>query len=410
MINLLRFLGIGKKSASVVTNMAPGQVAWTDRDSRAYTSEGYQKNVIVYRCVQVLANSAATCPVLVAINGEETPNHPVNKLIDHPNILQGWADFVRSVIGFRKITGNSYIERTTLLNGTPAELWPWAPYDMQVVIPKSKTSYLPLGYVWTNGIERKTWLCDEINGQCDILHWKEFNPANQWYGMSPVRACGNSVDSMNEANTWNMRLLQNTGVPPGALITEGNLSPEQRKQMQMMLDKKYSGPVNARKPMLLEGGVKWESYGLTPADMDWLEGKKVSAGDIAAAFGVPLQVVPLEGSQTFANYEQARLALYEDTVLPLLDDFLQELARWLSASYREQISFEIDTDSIPALSTRRAEKWKAAADANWLTVNEKREMTGYEPYDHEEADKIFIQATTLPLGDEGFTDETGGEE
>ena len=51
-------------------------------------------------------------------------------------------------------------------------------------------------------------------------------------------------------------------------------------------------------------------------DAEFLGGKGIKQKDICEALGVPIQLIGIEGSQTYANYEQARAAFYEDRAIP----------------------------------------------------------------------------------------------
>jgi phage portal protein BeeE len=50
--------------------------------------------------------------------------------------------------------------------------------------------------------------------------------------------------------------------------------------------------------MVLEGGLRWQSLSLSPADMDFAELKAAAARDIALAFGVPPILLGLPGDKT----------------------------------------------------------------------------------------------------------------
>ena len=53
--------------------------------------------------------------------------------------------------------------------------------------------------------------------------------------------------------------------------------------------------------------------------------KLQSARDICSAFGVPPMLVGVQGDATYANFKEARLALWEDTILPLVDNMVDGL-------------------------------------------------------------------------------------
>jgi HK97 family phage portal protein len=382
-----------------------------DRNAKTYAEEGYRLNVIVFRCVDILATKMAAIPLEVTINGEAVPDHPLAKILAQPNPSQAGADFWRDFAAFRLISGNSYVEalRDKSPAALPTELWNWAPYEMRIAAPDR--GFIPLGYAWDgaasgNPDASRAWDVDRVTGACDLGHWKTFHPTNRWYGMSPLDPAARSVDEHNAATAWNTNLLQNNATPSGVLATKGTLTDKQYARLKDQIEQRMAGPENARRPLLLEGDMSWIQAALSPTDMDWLAGKKLSAQEIAAAFGVPMQVIPIEGSQTFANYEQARLALYEDGVLPLLDSNCDFLNGWLVPKYRTPgLRVGYDVDQVAALESKRQAKWASINTASFLTINERREALGYAPSMEPEADMLWMPAGQLPLGTE-TTNET----
>lgn len=377
-------------------------VRWSERNARTFASEGYERCVIVARCVQIVSRSIASIPVCVEINKKEVENHPLLALLEKPNPTMGRLSFIERAMSFHQITGQSFIE-CLKAGGTPKELWVWEPYSMKVLEPKK--GMIPLGYQFDNGNpqQKRTWDVDAINGFGDMLHFKTFNPLDMWYGLSPIANAAYAADQHNEANVWNMRMLKNVAVPSGAVVNKQELTENQFSRFKKELDETYSGANNARRPMVLSGELSWVPMSLSPLEMDWLNGKNLSAREIAAAFGVPTQVIPIQGDQTFANYEQARLALWQDTVIPLAKTFYSDLSRWFSGMYGEEICLELELDEVPALEPARKQKWDMVSSSTFLTTNEKREAVGYEPIkDTPMADKVLISGaqTAMPTAAE----------
>ena len=390
-----------KQFAITMTSFVrPGQAVWMKRDAKAYAEEGYNRNVIVFRCVDIIAKAIASVPLQVTdLDGKPLPDHPLQKLLERPNPGQGYTDWVQGIVAYRLITGNTFAEVLTDSKGVPRELWTWQPYQMKSVAGEIGAP-IPRAYVWATPTFTRHWEVDQLDGHSDLMHWRTFNPLDPYWGMSPIEAAAWSIDQHNAASEWNQQQLQNQAVPPGALKVDKTLTEDQYNRLKIDIEAQ-TGPQNARKPLLLENGAEWTTMGLSPLEMDWLAGKKMSGQDIAGAFGVPTQVIPIEGSQTFANFEQARLALYEDTALPLLENFINTFEHWILWRYPDgdKINIEPMLDDVPALATRRKEKWDAVQTAEFLTYNEKRKALGLEEYKHENADKIWIGSGTLPLDD-----------
>jgi Phage portal protein len=103
---------------------------------------------------------------------------------------------------------------------------------------------------------------------------------------------------------------------------------------------------------------------------------------IAGVFGVPVALLGLSNADSAKyanNYEQSRLALWQDTVVPT---YLAPIGAGLTAAlcpYGAKISF--DYDAIPALWEGRAALGESLSKVSFLTTNEKREILGFEPDD-----------------------------
>jgi phage portal protein BeeE len=213
------------------------------------------------------------------------------------------------------------------------------------------------------------------------MHTKLFNPLDDWYGQSPARAGTYAIDQHNESMAWMQALLQNSARPSGALVMKDGetLSDENYARLKAQTEEQYQGAKNAGRPMLLEGGLEWQAMGASPKDMLALDTKYSAARDIALAWGVPPQLLGIPGDNTYANYAEARLAFWEDTILPLLDKLAQDWTNWLGEPFG--LELRPDLDQIPAIVDKRKTLWTMLDASPSLTTNEKREAMGYEPID-----------------------------
>ena len=402
-----RIFGRSQKAIGAITQLVGmAEPNWMERSPRAYAKEGYSINVVVYRCVDIVAKAMGQIPLMIVDpEGKEVYVSGLTELLVQPNKHQGWSSFVATSVAWRLITGTSYLEAVKDGASVPRELIAWSPFCIRPVVVKNERSCRSIlrGWKYEDGGDRTFWERDPITGHADLLSWRTFNPMNEYIGMSPLEAAAWSVDQHNASSEWNKSMLSNAATPSGALASSGTLTDGQFNRLKEQMNNEQSGPANARNHMILEGGLTWQQFSLSPVDMDWLAGRHGAAAEVAAAYGVPLQVIPLPGEQTFANYEQARLSLIEDVVLPLNDDLLDELNRWLVPMFTKKgqhaAPYKIvpDLDGIPALAARRREKWDTVSGADFLTINEKREAVGYDPVPEAEADQIWVPAGKLPL-------------
>ena len=347
--------------------------------------EGYGKNIIVYRAINMVAHNLAGVDWLLPKNYENENLSQWQRLLQKPNPLQSWSGFMETLVSYLLISGNSYVEAITNEEGEVAELYCLRP-DRLTIRPGPYG--LPKGYEYRVENQTRFIPVDQRSGASSLLHIKLFHPQNDWYGLSPLQSAALAIDQYNAVGEHNLRLLQNGGRPSGALIMKPSdstlpMNEHQREEMRQALQEAYGGAAGAGKMMVLEGDMDWREMGLSPKDLDFLSGQYLSAREISQAFGVPPMLVGVPGDATFANYKEARFHLWEDTLIPLLKRIQGDFSNWLLGSYDAQkkpsTGFHFDPESIPALRVRRDSLWERLAQADFLTPNEKRNALGYGP-------------------------------
>ena len=389
-----------------------GRPVWPQRNYATFAEEGYRKNVIAFAAVDTIARAIGSAPwrLFRGTNRQDfVTDHPLLRLINRPNPIMGRAEFFENVAAYYLIAGNSYIEAVGPDGGLPLELWPLRP-DRMSVLPGD--TGLPAGFTYTLGQKKKRWVMDTLTGQGPILHWRKFNPLDDWYGLSPLEAAADDIAIRNSTGAWNKALVDNSGRPSGALIYDPAdgvaLGDDQREIILNDLERRFTGSENAGRPMLMEGNFKWEQMGLSPTDMDWLESKNSSGRDIATAFGVPPMLVGIQGAQTFTNYREARLALWEETVIPLIRNLRDELNMWLVPQFGDDLHLDLDLDDAPALTLRREKKFNMIERSTFLTINEKRKELGFDEITG--GDQLFVPLNLVPLDEAGDRPEDDPDE
>lgn len=353
-----------------------GKASWTGHSYSELVREGYQKNVIVYRCVTLIARSLASVPFTLQEEGEHLESHPLLSLLSRPNPTRGGAAFIEALISHLLLSGNAYIETMYGFDDNPCELYLLRP-DRVEIIPSAKSHRRT--YLYTVDDQRCHISEMASNGKKRILHIKIFNPLDDWYGNSPLNAAACAIDQHNAVAEHNLSLLQNGGRPSGVAVFRNGLDESSRESAREHLTTHYQGPGNAGRMMIVEGDVEWKEMGFSPKEMDFATCKDIAAREIAQAFGVPPMLVGVKGDSTYANYREARFHLWEDTILPLLDMIVDELNTWLAPQYERNLRISYDQNAIPALSQKREQLWSSLERASFLSGDEKRAAAGYPP-------------------------------
>jgi hypothetical protein len=127
--------------------------------------------------------------------------------------------------------------------------------------------------------------------------------------------------------------------------------------------------------------------------------------EICAAFGVPPEIVGYGENKTYSNYQEARRALYEDAVIPMLNKIRDKFNADLVPKFGGNLYLDFDLSGIEALQENRDAVYTRAENAyksGLLMLDEARFEIGYGKVP---GGDTFYQAPTP-----GFTEPAPTEE
>jgi len=397
MFDFLRKLGsIKENPVGRTVVMTPGQPVWSERQFRKLADEGYARNAVAHFCIYKISSAIACVPLRLCrmVNGQmqEIDDHELLRLLEKPNAVQSGDDLIHALVSFFLIGGNAYLLDVARKQ---KELWLLNPENMQVIADESM---VPRAYRFKGNKGRIDFPVDLMTGESEVMHWKDFHPWNEWYGLSKMEPAAYGVDTLNSVMAWNKSFLDSACIPSGVFETKSALTDSQFARLKEQIGKSYSGAKNAGKPLLLDNEITWKPISVSPKDTKFLENYHVVARQVASLFGVPAQMLGIPGDSTYNNMAEARLIFWEDTVIPLMDKMINKLNNWLTPQFGDDLHLYYKEEDIRALEPRRAEMHKRLTEASWMTRNEKRRATGYDDLAE---DFIDLPLTSVPIDANG---------
>ena len=362
----------GRKAASTATRPALSRVygSWSAPAPLSFEAQvrsGYLENPIVRRSVQLVAEAVGEAPL-------EASDPALGALVAGTSGGQGLLETLAAQL---LLHGNGYVQILGDGAGAPAELFALRPERVTV---EADARGWPVAYRYKAGGSAAVLAAEDGAGRTAVVHLKAPHPLDDHYGAGCLGAAAAAIAAHNAATGWNRSLLENAARPSGALVHDPGdkglpLSAEQVERLREELAEGFAGGANAGRPLLLEGGLRWQALSLSPADMDFLELKHSAAREIAMAFGVPPMLLGLPGDATYANYKEANRALWRLTVLPLAGKILGGIAQGLRGWFPDA-ALRVDLNKVPALTEERMMLWHEVSAADWLTGEEKRALLG----------------------------------
>lgn len=337
--------------------------AWP-RGYEAQVRDAYAGNAVAQRAVRLVAEAVGDAPLTGTAEVAALATARTNG-----------QTLLATAAAQLLLHGNAYLQVLRDPEGGAAELFALRPERVSV---ETDAGGWPAAYRYRVGERVQRLGCDPVRP--DVIHVRTFHPADDHYGLGCLNAAAGAVAIHDAAARWSKALLDNAARPSGALVYDpGDGSALSADQFARLRDEmeQFAGAGNAGRPLLLEGGLKWQAMSLSPADLDFAGTKAAAAREIALAFGVPPMLLGLPGDATYANYREASRALWRLTVLPLAGTILSGIAQGLSGWF-EGATLAVDLDRVPAMAEDRERLWRAVGAADFLTGEEKRGLLGLE--------------------------------
>ena len=336
-------------------------------DYSSAVQQSFLNNPIAQRAVRIVAEGVAEAPL-------SSSNEAVLSLVSATSAGQ---PLIETLTTHLLLHGNGYVQILKDASGQPIELFALRPDRVQIVADEQGW---PSAVDYAVGTQSRRIPLEDEDGWPNLIHIKTMHPLEDHYGASALAAANPAVRIHNAASAWNRSLLENAARPSGALVYDpadgATLTGDQFERLKSELNSAFSGSANAGRPMLLEGGLKWQRLAYSPADMDFATLKSAAAREIALAFGVPPMLLGLPGDNTYSNYREANKALWRLTLLPLANKLFAAITEGLDPWF-PSAKLSVDRDQVPSLSEDREKLWKQVSDAGFLTLEEKRQILGF---------------------------------
>jgi len=357
-------------------------------DSSPYMPEAYGNYLSssnpVYACVTLRSDMLASIP-LKCYRGKrrkkaEVEEGPVVDLMDKVNPFWTMNRLMQMTEQSLGIWGQTFwfVERGESTKGMPREIW-WAKAN-RVTIYNDPNDYIR-GFEYTPAFGGEPiWFEPH-----ETVWFRYPNSEDEFAPLSPLAAARLAADLGNNAGKSNLNLFRQGYMAGGFIMPPkgGTLTPEQAKELEGRIDKRFMGVDKAHRWGVLRFETEMKNLNVTPKDAEFLGSLAWSLEDVARAYKIPLDMIG--GQRTYENVQAAERAFWYRTMEPesrfIASEINEQLLPMFGASGRVD-SVEFDLSKVPILQEAEGERWERENEqiaVGAITVNEWREEHGLKP-------------------------------
>jgi len=354
-----------------------------------------------WACQRLISGTVATLPLHIMRRGpnglrEMAKDHPVSEVLRvQPNATQTPVEFMEGMVASLVGRGMGYAIKDTL-GGELSGLRAW---DYDRCVPM-RTDRGALYYLVTFRDGSQEQLSPE-----QVFVLKGFTDNREPdLGLSTIsygrQTFGNAIAVEEAVGRQYAKGLKQ----PGFFYTDNpaaRLDDDRRAQFQTIIDR-FTGSQNAGATMLLEGGFKWQSMGINPADFEMLATRSFNIEDICRWFQVPPMMIGHTDKMTSwpGGQEGMRMDFRDFCLMPYLTRIEQAIDRRLltaedrAAGYYAKFSSE---GLLRGNTDARAKLYSSALQNGWMTRDEVRELEEWDKIAGDGGDVLTVQQNLTPL-------------
>jgi HK97 family phage portal protein len=212
----------------------------------------------------------------------------------------------------------------------------------------------------------------------EVVHIHGYTPETLTHGTSPIESLRDllleSAESAKQRQAMWKGGARHTGVlvrPPEA----PEWGPKERARFREMWRAFTQGGGGEGGTPILEDGMDYKPVGFNPEQAQYIEGRKLTREECAAAYFIPPPLIGILDHATYSNIKEQHSHLYQDTLGPYMVMFAQEIQAQILPDLpdSEDVYCEFNIDAkMRGSFEEQAAAASTATGRPWMTVNETR--------------------------------------
>jgi HK97 family phage portal protein len=298
---------------------------------------------------------------------ERLHDHPLAQVLAEPLPGMTTYRFVERLVADYKLYDNAYGIKLTL-NGRLRIL----PVPPRLIRPRGGNWIAPDHYETAGGRDF---------APSEVIHIRGYSPDTLTYGTSPIESLRDLLLESREAARQRAAMWKNGARMTGVLTRPADApewEPKDKRRFREMWRTFSDGGGAEGGTPILEDGMTYSSIGVSPEAAQYIDGRKLTREEVAAAYFIPPPLIGILDHATYSNIREQHKHLYQDTLGPDLVLFEQELV----AGIVPDLPPEADSEGVycefniagkmRGSFEEQAAAMSTAVGGPWLTRNEGR--------------------------------------
>ena len=352
-----------------------------------------------FACIRNISEDIAKLPLItykrLGRGKERAPDHIYSRLLKtQPYPSVGSMAFRETITRFALGWGNGFAKICRRANGKAHALQIMHP--LYVKIKKADNGHVD--YIYNHAGK------EEIISDTDMIHIHglSFDGVN---GISIAAQARNTLEFANSTQEYGNNLYTRGGRPGGILVHPGKLAEPAKEKLKDTWNDAYSGK-NSGKTAVLDGGMEYKPFTISPIDAQYLETRQFSVEEIARWFRMPLHKIQyLVRAQGWSTLDAMNTDYLTDTLLPWLTRWEEEINRKLFCDDKEYFAEHLVNALLRGDQTARTNFYSSQFAIGALSINEIRSFENMNPIANADGDKHYVPLNYGAVGEEK-TDDT----
>lgn len=327
-------------------------------------------------------------------------SHPVARLMNRPHPKVTRYTFFDTLVRDVAIFERYLAVKARLKDGSPGGLIRIAP-----------TMFSPVGGDWMfpEAFEIRGDRGKKVIPAEDTVHILGYSPSGNIGGVSPIESLRSVLAEEYEAARQRAQSFRN-GARVNGYLERPREAPEwsakARERFRAGWRSQYGGGgSDAYGTPVLEDGMKFVAATQTARDLQYIESRKLTREEAAAAYFIPPPMVGILDHATFSNIKEQHKHLYQDTLGPWLQRIQQELMLQLFSEFpdtdRLYLEYNLE-EKMRGSFEDQAAQLQTATGGPYLTRNEARAILNRPRI--EGGDELIVPLNVITGGQASPTD------